>query len=270
MSPDHSKESMTPFETKREQILEEIERILTYLRAMPALPPNKAPYVWVGQPYRESIATVVKDADEWLSLAGSQNAFESKHWLKLQLAGDHVGAESWPTDDLIRDLEFIKKKLLATPLPDLKDVSISKEPSRTAPQEAGKPHPAEMIIPSGPFNAETDQSRLAELDPALHKTEPNKISIQIPVLPNEGKKRGKPGPTPEQVRAAEVLVDQETDVDVQHAAWYLRCSKKHVLRLISQNALIASNTRPKRITSDSLKTYKWRQASEENLRSDET
>lgn len=68
----------------------------------------------------------------------------------------------------------------------------------------------------------------------------------------------KTDPTDEQVAAVERKVQQQADLSIREAAAYLRCTVQHVRRLARQGTLIASNTVPKRITSQSLKSYKWR------------
>jgi hypothetical protein len=64
-------------------------------------------------------------------------------------------------------------------------------------------------------------------------------------------------PTEKQVAAADALITQKPDVDTQTAAWFLRCTTQHVLRLVRKRELVATRTKPKRITSDSLRAYKW-------------
>jgi hypothetical protein len=69
--------------------------------------------------------------------------------------------------------------------------------------------------------------------------------------------RGRGAPTDEQVAAADKLVAGKSDADIQHAAWYLRCTRQHVLRLIRKGVLTATNTKPKRVRCDSLRRHKW-------------
>ena len=64
-------------------------------------------------------------------------------------------------------------------------------------------------------------------------------------------------PTDDQVIAAEAMVTSKPDIDTRHAAWYLRCSQQHVLRLVRAGKLKATKTSPKRITTSSLRGYKW-------------
>jgi hypothetical protein len=68
----------------------------------------------------------------------------------------------------------------------------------------------------------------------------------------------KSGPRIEQINAAERAVQDQSDVTILHAAWYLCCSEAHIRRLGRQKKLTISNTRPRRVTSESLKNYKWR------------
>jgi len=70
-------------------------------------------------------------------------------------------------------------------------------------------------------------------------------------------RREKTDPTDEQVAVVERKVQQQADVTIKDAAAYLRCTVQHVRRLAHQGTLIASKTVPKRITSESLKAYKW-------------
>jgi hypothetical protein len=162
---------MTPSEAERERIFAEIARLLECLQTLPdpsyGVDPFEAAYVRAWQHWK-SIETVVKDAAEWLSIAGFPTAFESKPWLQLQLAGNRLRAKSWPIEDVIRNLGFMQKRLLATVPPDLEDASISKEPSGTgARKQQPNPHTGEMSNISSPPSALTDRSRLAELDPTL-------------------------------------------------------------------------------------------------------
>lgn len=64
-------------------------------------------------------------------------------------------------------------------------------------------------------------------------------------------------PDDAQIAAAEAMVKKKSDVDTRHAAFYLRCSTQHVLRLVREGKLVASKTSPKRITSASLQAYMW-------------
>jgi hypothetical protein len=68
------------------------------------------------------------------------------------------------------------------------------------------------------------------------------------------------GPTREQKETARKLVDVESEVITQIAAWWLPCTPAHIRRLVRDGDLVASNTRPKRITTASLREYKWRRA----------
>jgi hypothetical protein len=62
----------------------------------------------------QRIATLVKDAAEWLSIyAGQPNAFGSKPWLQMQLSGDTRAARAWPIEDVDRDIRFVRTILLA-------------------------------------------------------------------------------------------------------------------------------------------------------------
>jgi hypothetical protein len=67
-------------------------------------------------------------------------------------------------------------------------------------------------------------------------------------------------PTPEQVAAAEKLVEERPDVPTQVAANWLPCSVQHMRRLARNGKVAASNTSPMRITTDSLRDYNWRRA----------
>jgi hypothetical protein len=125
---------MTPSE-EREQILAELEKLIARVREIQDPRPEAQrtiPLPWLGQ-YWEIIAAVVKDAAEWLSLAGSTTAFASKPWLQYVLARERGRgrAWAWPMAEVINDLGFITKVLLATVPADLKDASNSKRPSPT-------------------------------------------------------------------------------------------------------------------------------------------
>lgn len=61
----------------------------------------------------------------------------------------------------------------------------------------------------------------------------------------------------ERAAAAAVKVKSQADVDTRSAADYLRCSVQHVRRLVRQGELVASKTRPMRITSASLESHMW-------------
>jgi hypothetical protein len=88
-----------------------------------------------------------------------------------------------------------------------------------------------------------------ETDESFSEEEPSDVPAEPP--------RCSEGPSDEQLAAAEAMVNQKAEVDTQRAAWYLQCSTQHVLRLIREQHLIATRTKPKRIKCDSLRRYKW-------------
>jgi hypothetical protein len=97
------------------------------------------------------------------------------------------------------------------------------------------------------------------------QTTPGQLAADMPSEEPGGQSRAdlrrkKTDPTDEQVAAAERMVNGKPDVSIKDTTAYLRCSVQHVRRLVRQGKLIASNTVPKRITSESLKAYKWRSA----------
>jgi hypothetical protein len=116
---------------------------------------------------------------------------------------------------------------------------------------------SETYTPSDPDHANAEPVSAAAAETT--SSAPAIVALSPPQT-NSGPKaeaRDSTAPTAEQAAAAEALVGKENDVDVQHAAWYLRCSRGHILRLIRKKHLIATKTRPKRVTSESLKKYKW-------------
>ncbi len=64
-------------------------------------------------------------------------------------------------------------------------------------------------------------------------------------------------PTPEQTAMAEKSVTERSEVTTQIAAWWLPCSIQHMRRLARSGAVTSSKTRPMRITTGSLRAYKW-------------
>jgi hypothetical protein len=132
---------MSDSENERRRLTAELQRLV---ECLPSLPPSttgyeRYPYFRAHGHWR-AIAAVVKDAAEWLSLAGNPNAFTSKPWLQLQLSGDTRSARAWPIDDLVRDLKFIQRLLAgateslpreaaSTPV-----IRVKREPTRRSPR----------------------------------------------------------------------------------------------------------------------------------------
>jgi hypothetical protein len=110
-------------------------------------------------------------------------------------------------------------------------------------------------IPDG--NAGIDHSQVRAM-------EENPVKSAEPVSATQNTlARGQPTrPTPDQTAIAEKLVAEQQDVDTRTAACWLRCTSQHILRLVRESKLIASSTRPKRITTESLRAHKWRKRSE--------
>jgi hypothetical protein len=129
-------------EVERGRITEEIERLLGLLLALPASNPGyeRYPYMRAGAHW-DSIAAVIKDAAERLSLDGEPNAFASKPWLQLQLKGDRRAARHWPIDDLIRDLKFIRTILTGqTPIRTSSEDDIKHHRDASRSTQATKRH----------------------------------------------------------------------------------------------------------------------------------
>ena len=64
-------------------------------------------------------------------------------------------------------------------------------------------------------------------------------------------------PTDDQVAAAENAVRVNAKLDIRRAALYLGCSIQHIRKMVRLHRLTGSKTRPMRITSASLREYKW-------------
>jgi len=83
--------------------------------------------------------------------------------------------------------------------------------------------------------------------------------VQCTDFEAEGKsqRRKAQEPTDQQAAAAEAMVSKGGEVGIQYAAWYLRCTKSHVRRLVRKGKLSGSRTRPMQVTTASLRAYKW-------------
>jgi hypothetical protein len=121
-------EEVSEVETERNRLTAEVERLLESVKDLPPSQPEYKKY-----PYRrasvhwKSIEALTKDAGDWLSIhANKPNAFASKPWLQCQLNGDQRAARSWPIEDLVRDLSFIRTDLVTSGV-----VTEGQHPSRT-------------------------------------------------------------------------------------------------------------------------------------------
>lgn len=105
---------MSDPDVERCRLTAELDRLLKSLQILPPSQQGyeRLPYLRAMSEW-DQISTVVKDAAEWLSLAGNPNALASKPWLLLQLNCDGRRAREWPINDLVRDLSFIRKILVA-------------------------------------------------------------------------------------------------------------------------------------------------------------
>ena len=119
---------MSDSEVERRRLITELERLIGCVQTLPPSNPGyeRFPYMRANAHWKE-IALVTKEAAEWLSIAGKPNAFASKPWLQLQLTGDSRRAREWPIDDLVRDLRFVQKVLLATAPGSLQSASASEK-----------------------------------------------------------------------------------------------------------------------------------------------
>jgi hypothetical protein len=63
--------------------------------------------------------------------------------------------------------------------------------------------------------------------------------------------------TDKEIETAVKMVAEKQTVTTKRAAQFLNCSVQHIRRLVHQEKLIASGTRPMQITSASLRDYKW-------------
>ncbi len=125
------------------------------------------------------------------------------------------------------------------------------------PQSDAEPIKAEQstAIPNANEGIDYSQARSMALDPAK--------SAEPISAPQNNPARGKPSqPTPEQMAIVEKWVAEQQDVDTRTGACWLRCTSQHILRLVRENKLVASSTRPKRITTQSLRAHKWRKRSD--------
>lgn len=66
----------------------------------------------------------------------------------------------------------------------------------------------------------------------------------------------------DQIKIAEKLVREKDEVTVRHAALFLGCKDDHILRLGRKGKLQLSNTRPKKVSSQSLRARKWPSSAE--------
>jgi len=90
--------------------------------------------------------------------------------------------------------------------------------------------------------------------------EPRLFEDEVKAAARPNKTAGRRGtqPTPEQTAMAEKSVAEQSEVTTQIAAWWLPCSLQHMRRLARRGTVTSSKTRPKRITTKSLRAYKWR------------
>jgi hypothetical protein len=125
-------------ESERRRLMSELERLLGCLQTLPPSQPGyeKFPYMR-AMGYWKDIASAIKDAAEWSTLAGKPDPFPSKPWLQLQLSGDSRAARGWPIDDLVRDLRFVQKLLAAAPgnlHSSATGISVKRQPTRRGPR----------------------------------------------------------------------------------------------------------------------------------------
>jgi hypothetical protein len=132
---------MSDSENERHRLSAELQRLVECVPTLPPSTPGHERYPYFrAHGHWSAIAAVVKDAAEWLSLAGNPNAFASKPWLQLQLSGDTRTARAWPIDDLVRDLKFIQRLLAgaAESLPreaaSTPAIREKREPTRRSPR----------------------------------------------------------------------------------------------------------------------------------------
>ena len=133
-------------------------------------------------------------------------------------------------------LEWIKREFGKPLFRDYKDLLL-----RVA--DAQRPNDSFPVPKQGPVNATA----------AAESVLPHRVPTRsIP-------KRRLIEPTPEQMTTANKAVAENAEVAVRVAAQWLRCTISHVHRLAREGHLTASKTRPRRITTDSLRAYKWPQ-----------
>jgi hypothetical protein len=130
-------------------------------------------------------------------------------------------------------------------------------------------------LPVGHPDREKPEARIAELKAQLDELHAQPVDcagISIDTLvyrsthrdlstaeePAEADRTGQSTkPTDDQVAAAESAVRAHAEVDIRRAAVYLGCSMQHIRKLARLQRLTGSKTRPMRITSASLREYKW-------------
>jgi hypothetical protein len=139
-----------------------------------------------------------------------------------------------------------------------KEIGIAQTPE--VPRET-KPNPETPAAVVSKPPANTDGVKGLKSIPLESEADgPSGGPVPTPTASNIDKTRGiDPTAEDEDWVVADRAVERHLEVSVRIAARWLRCTDRHIRRLARNRALTASNTRPKRITTKSLREYKWPQ-----------
>ena len=231
----------------------------------PPLPPNFE---------SEHIENVFKSSAEYCKVRSLSERQESKASDPFPSKGEPVQASehTQPGRDHIRevmspiyDARFTNEPVLASriPQPDHQPAAtpVGNKKSEASPNSVDSPEDnngtvlAATATPSASSSSAIDipipavpLERESEHGPDVQQTEPDQ--------PQRALKRATE-PTAEQRAIAEKLVSEQSEVSIKIAACWLPCSIQHMRRLAKNGDVIASRTKPMRIQTESLRTYKW-------------